>query len=143
VIKIEPFRAFHAELLFAGGVQASQVTIGSANVATLGQLSGCALAAWADGRVIVCGGVVPFAPWHGTLWAILAQEAGRHMLEVHRAVGRFLDAQRYRRLEASVPQNFPAACRWLELLHFHPEGVLEAYGEDGQDHLRYARIRRS
>jgi hypothetical protein len=141
-LTIEPFRAIHADLLFAGGVQASQVSLSPASGISLAGLPGCALTARADGRVIMCGGLVPFAPWLGTLWAILSKDAGPHMVTLYKSTLRFLDAQPYRRLEASVPQGFAAGCRFLELLKFSPEGVLEAYDEDGRDHLRYARIRR-
>jgi hypothetical protein len=140
---IEPFRAVHADLLFAGGVQESQVSLNPKSGVTLASLPGCALTARADGRVICCGGVVPFFPWLGVLWAILSWDAGIHMVELHRAVGRFLNAQSYRRMEASVPTSFGAGCRWLTLLGFKEEGILEAYGEAGEDHMRYARIRRT
>lgn len=141
---IEPFRAFHAELLFAGGVQRAQLTVAPGSGPVLASLPGCALTAReaSTGRVLACGGVVPFAPWLGTLWMLLHKDAGKHMIELHRATRRFLAAQPYRRLEASVPQSFPEGCRWLHVLGFRPEGPLEAYGEDGEDHLRYALIRR-
>ncbi|HUP06842.1 MAG TPA: hypothetical protein VMU47_06815 [Caldimonas sp.] len=141
-LKIEAFRAVHVDLLFAGGVQASQISLAPSSGISLAGLPGYALTAWADGRVIMCGGVVPFAPWLGTLWAILSKDAGRHMVPLHKASRRFLASLPYRRLEASAPRCFPAGCRFLELLHFTPEGVSEAYGEDGEDHLRYARVRR-
>jgi hypothetical protein len=142
ILTITPFRPIHAELLFAGGVQPSQVSLPSATGLVVASLPGCALTAYAEGRVIACGGVVPFAPWLGTLWAILAKDAGAHMVELHRAVGRFIAAQPYRRLEASVPKGFTAGCRWMLLLGFRKEGLMAGYGESGEDHVRYGRIRR-
>jgi RimJ/RimL family protein N-acetyltransferase len=64
------------------------------------------------------------------------------MLFLHRATRRFIDLEPLRRLEASVEVGFPAGERWLELLGFEHEGPLRAFGANGEDHVRYARIQR-
>lgn len=143
--RIEPFRPVHLELIFAGGVQAAQRRVVShvpTGVARLYRIPGMALTALDGDHVLMTGGIFPFTDRFGVLWAVLAEDAGRYMFRLHRATARFLEIGNWRRLEASCEQGFPAGCRWLTLLGFTQEGPLLAYGEDGADHWRYARVRR-
>ena len=143
---IEPYRPVHLEAALAGSLQPAQrrivshVPVGLARV--LGRLPGSALTALDGDHVLMCGGAMPMSERYAVLWAVLAEDAGRHMVRIDRGVRRFLDIGNWRRLEASVEQNFAAGCRWLELLGFTEEGPLAAYGDDGADHWRYARVRR-
>lgn len=144
-LTVEPFRPFHLSLLIAQGVQSSQareVSHVPASYASLGRPPGLSMTVRQDEQIVLVGGITEFAPSYGLLWAVLSQEAGRHLLFLHRATRRFIDLQPWRRLEASVEVGFPAGCRWLELLGFEYEGPLKAYGSDGEDHMRYARITR-
>lgn len=80
----------------------------------------------------------------GLVWAAVAKDAGRHMLWLHRATARYLEAvqatHRLRRLEATVEKGFAVGCRWVELLGFEFEGEMRAFGANGETHLRYARV---
>ena len=142
---VEPYRTYHLQLLIAQGVQPSQIQQVShlpASYASVERPPGLAMTARDGDRIVLCGGIIPSGPKVGVLWAVLAASAGNHMVWLHRAVLRFLDIEPMRRVEATVEKGFPAGCRWLELLDFKYEGPLEAYGANGEDHLRYARIRR-
>ena len=136
----------HVRFLIAQGCQASQLRQVSHASAILGNLErppGLAMTAREGDRILLCGGILPTGahPALGVLWAVLAADAGRHMLWLHRATRRFIDISPLQRLEATVEDGFPAGCRWLELLGFEYEGRMRAYGLNGETHLRYARIR--
>jgi hypothetical protein len=143
---VEPFQPYHLQVLIAQGVQPSQigqvrqVSQVPAGYASVGRMPGTAMTARCGDQIVCCGGVFPFGNI-GVLWAVLSNCAGGHMLWIHRATQRFLEFSTQRRLEASVEKGFPQGCRWLELLGFKYEGEMEAYGLDGETHLRYARIR--
>jgi len=142
MIEIEVFKPYHVELMRAQGVQGTQlheVSHVPDAYASLGHVR--ALTAREGERILMCGGVVPFLPNVGLLWALLAEDSGRHMLWLHRATQRFLEMQTTRRLEASVEKGFSQGCRWLKLMGFQREGVMRAYGLNGEDHIRYARVR--
>ena len=98
------------------------------------------MAAFVDDRVLLCGGVATFGQ-HGILWGLLAFDAGRHMVRLHRGVERFLAIQRVRRIEATVEDGWPVGCRWLEMLGFEREGAMRGYGENGETHIRFGRVR--
>jgi hypothetical protein len=136
----------HLEAALAGSVQPAQRRLVShvpVTLARLLRLPGAALTALEGDHVLMTGGLMPTGDQMAVLWAVLADDAGAHMVRLDKAVRRFLAIhERYRRLEASVQQDFPEGCRWLELLGFEREGPLRAYGDDGADHWRYARVRR-
>lgn len=141
---VQPFRPYHLHLLVAQGVQPSQrqqVSHVPATYASVEKPAGQALTVLDGENVIMCGGIVPMGPNTGVLWAVLSANAGRHMLWLHRATLRFLDVEPRRRIEATVEEGFPAGCRWLELLGFEFEGRMRGYGDNGETHLRYARVR--
>ncbi len=142
-MRLEPFRAFHMDILQAQGVQAAQVgelSIVPGQYASVVGSAGPAFTLWKGSDIVACAGMVSLFPHSGMLWAVLAQDAGRSMLYLHRAVQRFLEMQTVRRLEATVLEGFEPGCRWLELLRFELEGRMRAFGPDGSTHLRYARV---
>lgn len=144
-LRIEPYRPVHLEQALAAGVQPAQRRIVShvpVGLARVLKIPGLALSALEGEHVVMVGGAMPMGDRFAVLWAVLAEDAGRYMLRLDRATRRFIAIGNWRRLEASVEQDFPAGCRWLELLGFTREGPLAAYGDDGADHWRYARVQR-
>ena len=143
--RVVPYRPVHLEILLAGDLQPAQRRIVShvpADAARVLKLPGMALTALEGDHVIMTGGAIPLANRFGVLWAVLSEDAGRYMMRLHRGTQRFIEIGNWRRLEASVEQDFPAGCRWLELLGFTREGPLACYGDDGSDHWRYAKVQR-
>jgi hypothetical protein len=141
---VETFRTYHLQLLIAQGVQSSQIQQVShvpATYASVERPPGLSMTVRDGEHILLCGGVIPTGPTHGTLWAALSADAGHRMLWLHRATRRFLDIETRRRIEATVEDGFPAGCRWLDLLGFEFEGRMRGYGDNGETHLRYARIR--
>src|SRR5271169_5706888 len=137
-VTVEPFQPFHIDLLRAQGVQgpqAREVSIVPQGYATLAKPSGPSVTVRDGDHIILCGGIVDIGLKRGTCWALLSQDAGQHMLFLHRAVRRFLTMQHWQRLEATVEENFSAGCKWVELLGFQFEGRMPGYGPDGQTHL--------
>jgi hypothetical protein len=99
---------------------------------------GPAISAVVDDRIIGCAGISAQFFGMGTLWGMIAQDAGPHFVRLHRAACRLLESTRLRRISASVEVDFQEGCRWLELLGFAREGRMAKYGLDGEDHYLYA-----
>lgn len=141
---IEPFRTVHLDILMVEGVQGAQVRQVShvpSGYATLVPPPGTALTVRAFDRIVFCGGAIELTHRSGLMWAVLSPLAREHMLRLHRATGRYIDTLRYERLEATVEKGFDAGCRWLTLLGFALEGESPGYGDQGETHLRYGRVR--
>src|ERR1700722_10432109 len=86
---------------------------------------GPAVTAVAEDRIIGCAGVVVQFMGMGTFWGGIAQDAGPHMLLMHRAARRLLEMPQLRRFEATSECDFPEGCRWLALLGFECEGRMK------------------
>ena len=96
-----------------------------------------------DGNVVVgCAGLVEMWDNRAMAWALLGSNAGRHFVQIHRAVKGFFDQAQWRRIEATVDCEFKAGQRWIKLLGFEHEGRLHCYTPDGKDHDLFARIRK-
>lgn len=143
-LEVSPFRPVDALLLDAQGVQAAQRgAIGTvdASFPQLGVWPHVALTVRAGTHILGCGGIVQVTPRMGLIWALLAEDAGRRMVALHRICKRMVESSRARRLEATVPEGFGEGCRFVELLGFEFEGRMPAYGMNDETHLRYGRVR--
>jgi hypothetical protein len=80
--------------------------------------------------------------WDGRaiVWALLAADAGRHFVRIHRAVLRSFEMHPYRRLETAVADGFPEGDRWAEMLGFKREGLMQSYLPGGGNAWLYARV---
>lgn len=142
-LTIETFRPYHLELIKLQGSQPSQVRTLShvpAGCASVARLPGPALTARQGDHIVLCGGIMTVTDKMGLLWAVLSHRAGAQMLTLHRCTERFIAMHRLRRLEATVEEGFAPGCRWLALLGFQYEGKMAGYGDDGETHLRFARV---
>lgn len=103
---------------------------------------GDAWTAMVDGRPIGSAGVVEAWTGRAYAWALLAEDAGPHMLAITRAIRCFLARSPYRRIEMAVSAGFDAGQRWAELLGFTLETptAMRAYLPNGGDAWLYARI---
>ena len=93
-----------------------------------------------DGRVIGCAGVWMIEPHRGIAWALLAEDIGKSIFHMHKAVKRFLEEVEIQRIETAVDYNFHAGHRWAKMLGFRAEGVMRRFFPDGHDAILYARI---
>lgn len=96
------------------------------------------------GQVVGCGGVRVIWAGRGEAWAFVGDVPRRAWPALHRVVLQVLDRLAadvpLRRIEASCCYGWPPGRRWLGMLGFTEEGLARAYGPDGRDFWRYARI---
>jgi hypothetical protein len=100
------------------------------------------------GTVIACAGIVPKHRGVGEAWLVMVDGAERgHGYWIARNVRRLFDElmekERYRRVQITIDDRRPDLMRWMRFLGFtfEDDGVLRAYGEQGQDCLMCARVR--
>jgi RimJ/RimL family protein N-acetyltransferase len=99
-----------------------------------------------DGRVLALGGIVPFYDEGGVgeAWFLSTPEALRHGIALHRRVVKLFKSffdQGWWRIQTTVRADFTTGIVWLDRLGFKDEGLMEKYGPDGSDYIRYARVR--
>jgi len=89
-----------------------------------------------DEKPIACGGFQECWEGRAIAWAILGEKAGRHMLELTRAVRRGLQDHPAERIEAQALVGFAPATRWARLLGFMPETLLRRFHQ-GRDYQAF------
>jgi len=95
-----------------------------------------------DGEVYACGGLTELWTHRALAWSLVSRHAGRHMLLIHRAIQRYLDASPFRRIEMEVDCEFEAGHRWARMLGFTMECErMRCHGIDGRDNALYAKVK--
>lgn len=90
--------------------------------------------------VFACAGIIPQWEGRALAWALIASEAGPHMVAIHKAVRRALDIHPFRRVETAVASDFAQGHRWATMLGFEREGRMRAYTPDGRDCDLYSKV---
>lgn len=101
-----------------------------------------------NGHVAAVAAIITHWPGYGTLSAIIANMPDRVWARVRRLVRETLhtlqdDAGEWRRIDATVAAGDQAHLNFARALGFRIEGLMEAYGPDGEDMILVARVRRS
>ncbi|MDR3418695.1 MAG: hypothetical protein P4L83_21185 [Nevskia sp.] len=110
----------------------------------MAEQAGPAWAATLDGHVIGLGGFGLMWPGRCNAWAAVGCEIPPWAwIGLHRGVlermGQ-LPAIGIRRVEAETLHGYDAAARWVRMLGFEWECLSRAFGPDGRDYDRWARI---
>ncbi len=98
-----------------------------------------------DGRTIAIAGVAFVAEGVGEAWALTDFQVKRYPLAFHRAVksglNTIFETYKLRRIQAVVLADWRVGREWLKRLGFQSEGIMEAFGPDSADYIRYAKVR--
>jgi hypothetical protein len=103
-------------------------------------ISGPCWTALVHGQPIACAGFQEQWVGRSSCWAILSDEAGRHMLRLTRAVEKAIWDHPAERIETTVVEGFHAGFRWAKALGFSDEGIRRRY-HYGQDHRAFVLLK--
>ena len=107
--------------------------------------AGPAWTAVVEDEPVACGGIVLLWPGVGEAWTFAGAGLDRSGLAFHRAVTAELETicrqHRLHRVQAACHANHKQGRRWLNLLGFREEGLMQFYGPHGHDFIRFARVR--
>lgn len=97
-----------------------------------------------NGIPAVCGGVLQYWEGRGQVWAVFNEEFKNNFVPVFRGLKVFIKVhlEKYRRLETSIPLEFPKGKRRAEMLGFKLECELaRQYLPNGGDASLYSIVR--
>jgi len=102
-------------------------------------------AAVQDGEVLALAGLVVHWPGRAGCWCLIGTHFPRRgwvwlHKQVVRRMGEAQQQLQLHRIEAESAYGWLPGARWLERLGFEREGLMRAYGHDGRDFIRWARI---
>lgn len=105
---------------------------------------GLSVAILQKGKVAAAMGVIPLWEGVGEAWAVLTNKIKENPLTLIRLtkdmISRAQETMCLHRIQVSVVERDYNICRWIKSLGFHSEGVMEKFGPDGNNHIRYVRI---
>lgn len=144
--KIVPFAADHAGDLREKNSNAATIgfdEIGKEYLDAMA-LPGHGFSLVKNGHLIASAGVYPVWKGLGEAWVIPSDLIKPHRRQLVTYVREYLDRlfeeNDYRRVQATVREDFDAGHRFIKFFGFQREAVLRAYGPDGADHVQYARL---
>jgi len=102
-------------------------------------------AAVRNGQVLALAGLVLHWPGRASCWCLIGADfptTGWVWLtkQVRRRMGAAIRELALHRVEAESAYGWLPGVRWLELLGFEREGLMRAYGHDGRDFIRWAKV---
>jgi hypothetical protein len=93
-----------------------------------------------DDKVLAIAGVYHHWRNRAEVFALVSEEAGPHMVALHRLAKPAIASIDAHRVEASTMVGFDQARRWLLMLGFMPECTAHAYGPDGSAYIKWVRF---
>lgn len=96
-------------------------------------------------QIMGCAGVCLLWRGVGEAWMVTTELVARCPLAFHRAIAGRLDevmmSMNLWRLQAAIHAEHEVSRRWVQRLGFEEEGIMQRYGPDGKDYVRFARVR--
>ena len=137
-----PFRASHIDEMHGfGGQNWAEVHFDSMDPRSFETMGPCFSGA-VGGEIIGSAGLVKVHDYRAIAWAILSNDAPNHFKSIHKAAKAFFSDQPFKRVEAYIDEDFPAARRWIEKLGFQLEAEhLRYHLPDGRSASLWARIK--
>lgn len=97
-----------------------------------------------DETVIAIIGGFPFVPGVVHFWAFLSKQVRKYPVEFHKVCLDILDwyekHENPRRIQWEVRADYKMGQKWAESLGLKREGLMRAWGPNGEDHYLYARL---
>ena len=97
-----------------------------------------------DGRVVVIVGMHLQWPGMAEGFMITTPLVEHYPIAFHKAMLRGIHTlatrRNLRRIQVVIHAAHPTSHKWITRLGFRCEGLMELYGPDGSDYIRYARI---
>lgn len=138
---LEPFRAPHVTEIILSRRASREVSIYGLDAFAVYAMHPSYTARTGDGKIIGSAGVFVVHPGLGEAWVLQGALVHRHATWFHRTIKRvLLDIARQfelHRVQAHVDTYFEDGQRWMRLLGFHAEGVLEKFGPDKHDYITW------
>ena len=145
-MRLVPFEPAHADALLEGQLNDDRnrpsPKLGSFAPTLVHE--GMAFTAIDNGYLVASGGIAPLWEGVGEAWLLGAERVEKHRRYVARAVHQHMlqvvEKKGLWRVQAAMRSDWPELKRWARFLGMQHEGTMRAYGADGLDYERYARV---
>lgn len=143
---IVPFENKHADYILNAGLNSEALELRPEHkkYAYYLQEAGMSFTGLVNGKPIAAGGV--FKLWDGVAegWVLATKEIYKYPIfcakHIKQRTEIILKANKIKRIQTSVKADCDVALRFAKWLGFKKEGLMESYGPDGSDFVRFARV---
>ena len=145
-VVIVPFENKHAEQILEQGLNSEFLELKPEHrkYAYFLKEVGMSFTGLVNNKPIAAGGV--FYLWDGVAegWVLATKEIYKYPIfcakHIKQRTEIILKANKIKRLQTSVKADCDVALRFAKWLGFKQEGLMESYGPDGSDFVRFARV---
>jgi len=145
-VVIVPFENKHAEQILEQGLNSEFLELKPEHkkYAYFLKEVGMSFTGLVNNKPIAAGGV--FYLWDGVAegWVLATKEIYKYPIfcakHIKQRTEIILKANKIKRIQTSVKADCDVALRFAKWLGFKKEGLMESYGPDGSDFVRFARI---
>ena len=145
-VVIVPFENKHAEQILEQGLNSEFLELKPEHrkYAYFLKEVGMSFTGLVNNKPIAAGGV--FYLWDGVAegWVLATKEIYKYPIfcakHIKQRTEIILKANKIKRLQTSVKADCDVALRFAKWLGFKKEGLMESYGPDGSDFVRFARV---
>ena len=145
-VVIVPFENKHAEQILEQGLNSEFLELKPEHkkYAFFLKEIGMSFTGLVNNRPIAAGGV--FHLWDGVAegWVLATKDIYKYPIfcakHIKQRTEIILKANKIKRIQTSVKADCDVALRFAKWLGFKKEGLMESYGPDGSDFVRFARI---
>lgn len=142
-IKLKTFSFSHLKLLDVRPEQGQALGVLTSDYGRLLEnASTVKISAFYKGACIACWGLVPLWAGVSEAWMLVSPNLSRGSLSVCRNIMQILDASLEHRIQTSVLCDFEQGHRFVKMLGFRAEGVMEDFDNVQRSHIRYARLKK-
>jgi len=145
-IKFVPFENEHAQYILDQGLNSELLEMKPEHrkYAYFLKEVGMSFTGLVNNKPIAAGGV--FYLWDGVAegWVLATKEIYKYPIfcakHIKQRTEIILKANKIKRIQTSVKADCDVALRFAKWLGFKKEGLMESYGPDGSDFVRFARV---
>jgi len=98
-----------------------------------------------DKDPVLCMGVVPLWEGCGEAWMLAADKISERPIATARAIKEvFLEYNQhkeFRRVQSNVKADWPLAIKFVKFIGMKEEGLMQKFGPEGADYIRFAWIK--
>ena len=137
-----PFKSEHAALVLETGGPFDEGQDWGAQASIMEEAGNCVSLLNDKNEPILCMGVVTLWPGCGEAWMLGSARMSEYPISIARAIKEVFEEysqhKGFWRVQSNVRSDWPLAIRFIKFIGMKEEGLMQKFGPEGADYLRFA-----
>ena len=143
MIEIVPYKEEHLALL-EFPIEEQKIKDTAFSLLRVNAKRGPAYTGFKNGKVLGIAGVIILWKGVGEAWTIISPEAKKYKISLHKVIktnlDRIIKEHNLHRVQTYVKIDWHSSQKWMEMLGFECEAILEIFGPNKEDYYLFARL---